>query len=324
MIADALTGLAPVGLAELDSTAALQTRRDRKYVLDIAECCELLAALDPATRVLEIDGVRAFAYESTYFDTPDLDSFRLAARRRRRRYKVRTRTYVDSGACFVEVKTRAGRGVTVKERQAHDAGPARLGAADTFVDDRLAAAGLDTAPARALVPTLRSSYRRTTLLLPDVRLTLDTHLTWTVPGRTAPIRGVPAGCGPAWPGSGRTGVGSGLTDDPTDTSGTDPATTAVVRLDGLVVVETKTGGPGPSSADRILWRAGHRPDRISKYATGLTLLRPGLPDAPWRRMIRHRLLPESASARSSRPAPGLVPTAAGHSTLTEHLTARTH
>jgi hypothetical protein len=46
--------------------------------------------------VLEIDGARSFAYDSTYFDTPDLDAYLLAATRRRRRFKVRTRTYVDS------------------------------------------------------------------------------------------------------------------------------------------------------------------------------------------------------------------------------------
>ena len=33
MIAAALAGHAPVDLAELNATAALQTRRDRKYVL---------------------------------------------------------------------------------------------------------------------------------------------------------------------------------------------------------------------------------------------------------------------------------------------------
>lgn len=258
MIATALAGHAPVDLAELNATAALQTRRDRKYVLTQEECQALLAGLDPATRVLEIDGGRDFAYESTYFDTPDLAAFHLAAGRRRRRFKVRTRTYVDSGACFVEVKTRAARGTTVKERQVHDDVAIRLGADGTFVDARLAEAGVAGPPARALVPTLRSSYRRSTLLLPDARVTLDTGLTWDL-----------------------------------------PAGSARARLGELVVVETKTGGPGPSSADRLLWRSGHRPDRISKYATGLALLRPGLPDAPWRRLIRHRLVTVAATTTVS-------------------------
>jgi hypothetical protein len=57
-----------------------------------------------------------------------------------------------------------------------------------------------------------------------------------------------------------------------------------------VVVETR-GGSTPSDLDRLLWRHGHRPERISKYGTGLALLRPDLPDGPWRRVIRRHLSP---------------------------------
>lgn len=244
--------LTPVGLGELNDTAALQTRRDRKYVLNPDELAGLLTALPPA-RVLEIDGARSFAYDSTYFDTPGLDAYRLAATRRRRRFKVRTRTYVDSGSCFVEVKTRAGRGTTVKGRQPHD-DAGHLGGARTFVSARLADAGAPPVP--VLTPTLRSRYHRTTLLLDDARVTLDTGLVWEL-----------------------------LT---TDDVGSDEPRSALIG--DRVVVETKTAaGSGPSSVDRLLWRAGHRPDRISKYATGLAVLLPGLPDAPWRRLVRRRL-----------------------------------
>jgi hypothetical protein len=99
--------LPAVALAELQETAALQTRVDRKYVLPLDALPGLLAALPDGTRRLVIDGRDAFGYESVYFDTPDLDAFRLAAGRRRRRYKVRTRTYCDTGGCWLEVKTRA-------------------------------------------------------------------------------------------------------------------------------------------------------------------------------------------------------------------------
>lgn len=253
MIAD----LAPVTLDELNDAAALQTRRDRKYVLTPDELERLLAGLPPA-RVLEIDGSRSFAYDSTYFDTPELDAYRLAATRRRRRFKVRTRTYVDTGSCFVEVKTRAGRGTTVKERQPHDDAD-HLGVARAFVSDRLADAGAPSAP--VLAPTLRSRYRRTTLLLDDARVTLDTGLVWDL---LSPCDAAPAA----------------------DRAIEHPA----AAVGDLVVVETKTAaGSGPSSVDRLLWRAGHRPDRISKYATGLAVLRPDLPDMPWRRLVRRRL-----------------------------------
>ena len=60
--------------------------------------------------------VASFAYESTYFDDASLSSYLAAAHGRPSRYKVRTRTYVDSGECMLEVKRRSGRGETVKER----------------------------------------------------------------------------------------------------------------------------------------------------------------------------------------------------------------
>lgn len=157
-----------VGLDKLVDAAALLTRVDRKYVLPVDDALTVLAALAPTTgaRVLEIDGARSAAYESVYFDTPDLASFRLTATRRRRRFKVRTRTYLDSGASFLEVKTRAARGTTLKQRVAHDGCPTALGADRTFVGRTLAAEGIEGVPEHALAPGLVSRYRRTTLLLP--------------------------------------------------------------------------------------------------------------------------------------------------------------
>src|SRR5699024_6089052 len=49
-------------------------------------------------------------------------------RGRRKRCKVRMRTYVDAGLCFVEVKLKARRSTTVKKRLACD--PAQYGALD--------------------------------------------------------------------------------------------------------------------------------------------------------------------------------------------------
>ena len=53
-----LAALAPVSLAELDEAAALQTRRDRKYLVPVPAVAELVARLDGEARVLEIDGRR--------------------------------------------------------------------------------------------------------------------------------------------------------------------------------------------------------------------------------------------------------------------------
>ncbi|MDX2345241.1 MAG: VTC domain-containing protein, partial [Acidimicrobiia bacterium] len=113
-----LDNLEPIGLAELEAGAALLTRKDRKYLvpLDVAE--QVIS--HDGLRVLEIDGRRSFHYESVYFDTPERISYLAAAYRRRRRFKVRTRSYLDSGRCSLEVKTRERRGLTEKHRLKYD------------------------------------------------------------------------------------------------------------------------------------------------------------------------------------------------------------
>jgi hypothetical protein len=247
-----LAELPAIALDELQATAALQTRVDRKYVLPLAALPGLVAALPAGSRRLVIDGRDAFGYESVYFDTPDLDAFHLAAGRRRRRYKVRTRTYTDTGGCWLEVKTRGPRGTTVKDRREHDVHDrSDVGGALAYVVDTLRGHGValpDAGPGDEplLAPTLTTRYRRRTLHLPDgARLTVDTGLEW-VGARSASA--VPA----------------------------------------HAVVETKSVG-GASAADRALWALGHRPSRISKYATGLVVLDPALGGRPWRRTQRPSL-----------------------------------
>jgi hypothetical protein len=171
-----LACLAPVSLAELDAAASLQTRRDRKYLVPIATAAELVGRLGDGARILEIDGRRSFRYESVYYDTPDFASYLAAARRRPRRFKVRTRTYLDSGLSQLEVKTRDGRGRTVKERHDHEAaGGTRLAWEELRF---LAGNPLVRGHEAALRAVLVNRYSRTTLLLGDGagRVTIDLGL----------------------------------------------------------------------------------------------------------------------------------------------------
>jgi hypothetical protein len=248
-----LAGLAPIGLAELTAQAELQVRRDRKYVLPLAELTALLPALDRDTRILDIDGTRLFRYASMYFDTADLLCFRLTALRRRRRFKIRTRTYLDSGECLLEVKTEGVRGGTVKTRLAYEQQHhADLGPGRWFVDTVLA--DLDVG-GLVFAPALATHYLRSTLYLPasQSRVTVDIDLSWADRLRTGP-----------------------------------PA--ADLTVPGIAVVETKTRAAA-SEVDRLLWARGHRPVSISKYATGLAALHPELPSTPWRRLLRRHFPP---------------------------------
>lgn len=164
----------PISLEDLNAVAALQTRTDRKYLVPLSELT-LIENADPHLRVLTIDGETDFAYASQYLDTPALDAFRLHAHGRGYRFKVRTRTY-STGEQFLEVKTKNGRGETVKDR---------LPLADA-TRQSLARFAPSTVRMRtghelaSLEPTLDVTYHRTTYLLPasDSRVTVDTGLTW--------------------------------------------------------------------------------------------------------------------------------------------------
>ncbi|GIF19046.1 hypothetical protein BJ973_006094 [Actinoplanes tereljensis] len=163
-----------ISLDELLEKAELQTRVDRKYVLPVAEALALPDRLAGRARILEIDGQQTFRYRSVYFDTPELTSFRLAATRRRHRYKVRTRTYVDSALCWLEVKTEGYRGGTVKDRLPYEMVDHETVEPGHWFVDRV----LGYLP--ALAPTLVTDYRRATLhvFADDSRLTIDTDLGW--------------------------------------------------------------------------------------------------------------------------------------------------
>ena len=167
--------LEPVSLAELDTAAALQTRTDRKYVVPPETWTIVLSSLTVAPRVLEMDGLRSFRYASVYYDTPELDSYRAAAHRRPRRYKVRSRHYLDLGTTAIEVKVRARTGETVKHREwlSPDAAAAPSTglppAARRFVSSFPHIADA----VGQLREVLTTSYVRTTLLMPDARVTVD-------------------------------------------------------------------------------------------------------------------------------------------------------
>ena len=241
-----------ITLDDLVSVAALQTRVDRKYILRADEADAIVSRLDATTRVLEIDGQRASTYESVYFDTPSLLSYRMAATGRRRRFKLRTRSYVDTEEAYLEMKTRGARGTTVKDRLPYDMGDRDTLTPDgrDYADAALDGIGIEHPEELSLVPTLVTRYRRATLLLNQYglpgtqsRATIDTDLSWeTDDGRT-------------------------------------------LRLPRSVIIETKSG-QRTSDVDRLLWSHGHRPATISKFGTGLAAMRDDLPSNKWARVLR--------------------------------------
>ena len=92
-----------ISLSEM-SAVALQDRVDTKFVMREAQLYNALAMLTRQYRVLDIRGVRLNHYRTLYFDTADFALFQQHHIGRRERFKVRTRSYVDSHLSFLEVK----------------------------------------------------------------------------------------------------------------------------------------------------------------------------------------------------------------------------
>ncbi|MGZ4495376.1 MAG: polyphosphate polymerase domain-containing protein [Nocardioides sp.] len=244
---DVTSGSLPeIGLAELDAGLGLQIRVDRKYFVpaDVFERFAALPGLD--LRALDIHGRRLFGYETTYFDSSDLVTYRAHLQGRRRRFKVRVRSYVDSGTTHLEVKLKGPHGETVKHRRPH---PAHLGSTLTrdghgFVAGCVAEAYGLPVPS-VLEPALITANHRATFASSthNTRLTCDVAVTCR-------------------------------RDDGT-----------VRLLSDHLLVETKSG-PGAGGLDLALRSLGMRPVSVSKYCVGIATLHPDLPGNPWHRVLR--------------------------------------
>ena len=247
---------ATVGLDEVVAEAANLTRVDRKYLVDRRVAESFLAGLPASFRVLAIDERRTTSYSSVYFDTPRLDACRDHVQQRRRRWKVRSRMYVEDQLCRFEVKTRDGRGRTHKSVTPSRPDQHGLLGSDeaAFATGVLVERGVDV-DVSCLVPSMRVDYQRLTLADTDasLRVTLDWGVDCTLDG------------GRVW------------VDEE------------------WVLVETK-GGLRPSPADALLGSLGARPRSFSKYVSAASLLRDDIPDNDVRRLRGHQLHLEEATA----------------------------
>ena len=173
-----LSVMAPITLGEMDAIR-LMNRIDTKYVTDERTLTALLTdALQAGYSVLETDGARISAYDSVYFDTPQLQMYYDHRNRKLTRQKVRTRRYVLSGLTFLEIKRKNNKGRTKKKRIA-----IAENLFNDFRGDAGAAAFLaekSAFTAEGLTPSIETVFSRITLVNPakTERLTIDTRLSF--------------------------------------------------------------------------------------------------------------------------------------------------
>lgn len=233
-----LFDLRSVTLDDLVEHAALMHRTDRKYITEIPTVRALIAELADTHQVLEIAGRRWTSYRTLYFDTPELAACRAHVQKRRRRWKARSRLYVEDELCRIEVKTKDNRGGTQKVMGPSH--PDRYGHLDgdelDFVAAQLGAEHPEVDPG-SLTPAAEISYTRATLT--DLKLGTRVTIDWNLHCRLE--------AGDVW---------------------LDP---------DYALIETK-GPSTLSAADRALNHLGSRPRSFSKYAAAASILQDNIAD----------------------------------------------
>ncbi|MGB8816675.1 MAG: polyphosphate polymerase domain-containing protein [Rhizobiaceae bacterium] len=238
---------APVSLGALESKAGMLERIDNKYVVDEHVLRQAIPDLSEHFDMLDIEGCRAFTYDTCYFDDADCRNYFDHHQSRKKRIKVRMRKYLEAGLCFVEVKLKDRRGATVKKRLRTEVD--RYGMLDASAEQFVRKVYFDLyhRPFECdIFRNLDMRYKRITLVAKDggERMTLDNGLQFFMDGQDRAID------------------------------------------ESLFVIEAKSA-KGNGIADRILRRLHQHPTKhVSKYCTGLASLRDGTKQNNFRRAMR--------------------------------------
>ena len=236
-IDDILQQFAPISLEAMDGVK-LMNRIDTKYVVPMSVLPELLRLAQEEYFVQQIAGKRTGEYDTTYYDTEDLEMYIRHHDRQLVRQKIRVREYVDSKLYFLEVKRKNNRGRTKKKRislpsTAITPDMIGQGKEPIRVDDFLAAKSWYRF--EQISPRLRTTFTRITLVNKQKteRLTIDFNLSFT---------------------NLRSGV--------------------QVTYPEMVIVELKRDGNVSSPMLNIMLELRIKPLKISKYCIGTALTTP--------------------------------------------------
>ena len=283
---------------DLDRIAAvrLMNRVDTKYLVDERRCMELLELAADQYYVQIIDDCRACRYATLYYDTPQWDMYHLHHNRRLTRQKIRTRTYVETGVTYLEVKNKSNKGRTHKRRMALDRSLFAAAATDTAAADFLRREAR-YAP-ETLSPSLATRFVRVTLVNRAMteRLTIDFDLHFDNVRAAGGGNKDMNGCGDTDMNSrGNTDmngrkdmntIGRGDMDingcGNNGMTGMDncfrPAAAAsfghTASLGRLVVIELKQDALAPSPMKQLLAQLRVKPFKLSKYCIGEALTNP--------------------------------------------------
>lgn len=259
---------------DLDRIAAvrLMNRVDTKYLVDERRCMELLERAADQYYVQIIDDCRACRYATLYYDTPQWDMYHLHHNRRLTRQKIRTRTYVETGVTYLEVKNKSNKGRTHKRRMTLDRSLFAAAATDTAAADFLRREAR-YAP-ETLSPSLATRFVRVTLVNHAMteRLTIDFDLHFdNVRAAGGGNKDMNSCVDMDMNGRGDNGM-TGMDNCFRPAAEASHGHTA--SLGRLVVIELKQDALAPSPMKQILAQLRVKPFKLSKYCIGEALTNP--------------------------------------------------
>ena len=242
---------APISLGEMEGVK-LMNRIDTKYVVPMSLLPELLQMAESDYYVQQIDGKRTGGYDTTYYDTEDLDMYIRHHDRQLVRQKIRVREYVDSKLYFLEVKRKNNRGRTKKKRISLPSTrltPDMIGQGKEPIRVDAFIAAKSRYLYEQISPRLKTTFTRITLVNKQKteRLTIDFNLSFT---------------------NLRSGV--------------------QVTYPEMVIVELKRDGNVPSPMLTIMLALRIKQLKISKYCIGTALTTPEVKQNRFKAKI-HRL-----------------------------------
>jgi len=164
----------PISLPQMDKVSFL-SRKDTKYVMSAEQLLMVLKEMMPQYRILEIDGIREFTYNSRYLDTNSFGMYMAHHNKRKNRYKCRMRVYENTGLTFWEIKHKTNRNITTKKRIKINPEGVSEEDIQAFIHHH------SPYQFNALEPKLISRFKRMTFVNNNMteRITIDRELSWS-------------------------------------------------------------------------------------------------------------------------------------------------
>lgn len=172
-----------ITLNEMDKVK-LMNRTDQKFWFNSECLSDLLKMVNDDYFLLHIEGENKLPYTTTYFDTENNNMFSAHHNGKLNRFKIRKRSYVNSGISFLETKFKNNKGRTIKKRIPSSFGNNKLNQAEAqFIDSHTPFVTSE------LTPSLVNRFSRLTLVNKNFkeRCTIDLNIEFEVKSKIVPL-----------------------------------------------------------------------------------------------------------------------------------------